>query len=502
MLSLDVETVRRDSPRGYVQRAFANKSPGDWVSTYQRIPKLIDSTLAERGAHRLTERGFADANDGELFDNFDRWQDEKLWPAITKAFGKQTKGPDTEDGGLSLELSTSSRSTLLRQDVQDALVTGTKVLSGPGASKKNMHIEVQLPTGTSYTAGDYLAVLPINPVRSTRRAMARFGLPWDATVKINPSSQTSLPTDRNTGAFNILSAYVELGQPVTMKQASKVAQSIPEDKLRAELETTIQNKFKAEIQSKNTSLLDLLEKYPTATFSFGQFLDSLPMMRVRQYSISSSPLADPTRCTLTYTVIDSPMQADPSKRYLGVASNYLAQCEPGDRIHVAVRPSQGFHPPRDDSIPILMICAGTGIAPFRAFIQERALKIEAGKTLGPALLFYGCGAPDSDAMYTDELKRWQSLGAVDVRYSFSRAPEKSKGCKHVQDRLWNDREEAAELFRRDAKIYLCGSGGVGTSVNVVMKKVYVEANDGVSESEAEEWVRSLKGERYWADIFS
>ena len=457
--------------------------------------------LEERGAQRLAERGQADANDGDLFDTFDNWQYEKLWPAVSKAFGKQEPGSAIDNEGLVLELSTRSRSSMLRQDVQDALVTESRVLTAPGAPRK-MHIGVQLPTGTSYTTGDYLAVLPINPDRSVRRAMARFNLPWDATVKIQQSSATALPVDREVGIFNILSAYVELAQPVTLRQASKVAQSIPDEKTRKDLETVIGTSFKETIQSKNLSLLDLLEQYPAATFSLGQFLGSVPTMRVRQYSISSSPLADPTKCTLTYTVLDSPMASDSSKRYLGVASNYLANTEAGDRIHIAVRPSAGFHPPRDDSNPVLMICAGTGLAPFRGFIEERSLKIGAGKKMGTALLFYGCSAPDVDAMYTDELKCWQEMGAVDVRYAFSHASERSKGCKHVQDRLWRDREEAAALFRQEAKVYLCGSGSVGAAVNETMKKIYCEKHPEVGEKEAEEWIGSLKGERYWADIFS
>ena len=370
-----------------------------------------------------------------------------------------------------------------------------------------MHVEVQLPTGTSYTTGDYLAVLPINPLRNVRRAMARFHLPWDATLKIQSSSQTSLPSDHAIGAFNILSAYVELAQPVTMRQASKVAKTIPDEKIRTELERIIETRFKEEIQSKNLSLLDLLEQYPTATFTLGQFLDSVPTMRVRQYSISSSALADPTKCTLTYTVLDAPMTGNSDKRYLGVASNYLAQCEPGDRIHIAVRPSAGFHPPRDDSTPVIMLCAGTGLAPFRGFIQERALKIEAGKKLGPALLFYGCGAPGEDSMYTEELQKWQDLGAVDVRYAYSRSSEKSEGCKYVQDRLWRDKEDALDLWRGDGKAFVCGSGAMGKAVNETIKKIYVEhmrsKQEGeTSEEQAEEWIRGLRGERYWADIFS
>jgi cytochrome P450/NADPH-cytochrome P450 reductase len=228
-------------------------------------------------------------------------------------------------------------------------------------------------------------------------------------------------------------------------------------------------------------------------------------MRIRQYSISSSPLADPSKCTITYSVIDAPTRgsSNPDKdRFLGVCSNYLRSREVGDHINVAVRPSHaGFHLPLDDTTPILMVCAGTGLAPFRAFVQERALQIQSGRKLAPALLFYGCGAPDRDAIYLDEFAAWADQGAVEVRHAFSRAPEKSAGCRHVQDRIWHDRDDAKALFIKNAQVYMCGAGVVGNEVSKVMADMYMAAK-GVSREDAEEWVTRLKGVRYWADVFA
>lgn len=151
-----------------------------------------------------------------------------------------------------------------------------------------------------------------------------------------------------------------------------------------------------------------------------------------------------------------------------------------------------------------MACAGTGIAPFRGFIQERVLQISSGgRNLAPALLFMGCKSPDVDALHSEELEESQKLGAVDVRYAFSRATDHSGGCKHVQDRLWKDRADIAELFHKGAKINVCGSSAVGEEVKSVAKGIFVEAVEGPkSEAEADAWLEDVKRERYYSDSFT
>nr|KAK5432318.1 hypothetical protein LTR18_011177 [Exophiala xenobiotica] len=443
----------------------------DWQHTYQKIPTLIDDLLMQCGGEPLVERGAADANDGALFDTYDTWQDERLWPAIAKAFGSKANNKADSQEGLAIEVSAQARPSLLRQDLPQALVLDTKLLTAPGAPQRR-HMEIQLPSGMSYKAGDYLAVLPWNSLRNVRRAMSRFHLPWDATIKISGESHTALPNRK--GHFTV----------------KKVAESVAEEDLKAQLQELSDGDYKQEVLEKNTSLLDILETYPTAQFSLGQFLEALPPMRIRQHSISSSPLQDPSKCSITYTVLDAPRRGqDPDHgRFLGASSNYLCAREPGDWIHVAVRPSHsGFHLPANDSTPVLMICAGTGLAPFRAFVQERALKIESGrKKLGPALLFYGCGSPATDDLYVEEFARWEELGAVEVRRAYSRDADKTFGC------VWHDRQDAKKLFVQDAQVYMCRAGVVGAEPDDVMKKIYIEAK-GASEDDAIEWVSKMKG---------
>ena len=233
----------------------------------------------------------------------------------------------------------------------------------------------------------------------------------------------------------------------------------------------------------------------------------LPPMRVRQYSISSSPLHDQTSLTLTYGVLDQEVGFS-GKRYLGTASNYLSELRKGDRVHVSVRPShQSFHPPLDiQNVPVLMVCAGSGLAPFRGFVQERAEQLKAGRKLAPALLFVGCRSATKDTLYADEFKEWMAAGAIDVRYAFSKEPGNSEGCKYVQDRLWKDREDAEELWDKGARIFVCGNRAVGDAIKEVIIKSYLDRTEkkklGRTPDDAEEWFKGIRNERFASDVFA
>lgn len=266
--------------------------------------------------------------------------------------------------------------------------------------------------------------------------------------------------------------------------------------------------FTKKITDKKVSVLNLVEKYSSAQLPMSEFLSMLPQLRLRQYSISSSPLADPTQVSVTWAVLDESSLSDSSERFLGVASNYLANLTAGDHIQVTVKEShRSFHLPLDiTGTPILMVAAGTGIAPFRGFIQERATQIASGRKLAPAVLFFGCRHPDKDSLFASELAAWSASGAVDVRYAYSRAPERSNGAKYVQDRVWQDRKDVVELFKTGTKVFVCGHGRVADALKVVVKKIHVQAqkellDNEVSDEEAEAWFVALRNERYMSDVF-
>jgi cytochrome P450/NADPH-cytochrome P450 reductase len=166
------------------------------------------------------------------------------------------------------------------------------------------------------------------------------------------------------------------------------------------------------------------------------------------------------------------------------------------------------------------VAAGSGLAPFRGFVQERAELINKGRTqLAPAMLFFGCrgravddlyreefdafqkmGAVDD--LYREEFDAFQKMGAVDVRRAFSRSTddlEEAKGCRHVQDRVWLDRAEVKTLWDQGARVYVCGSRAVGEGVKLAMGRIVL--GEGASEEEVAEWYEGVRNERYATDVF-
>jgi cytochrome P450/NADPH-cytochrome P450 reductase len=494
----------------------------DWAKTFHRIPKYLDATLAERGANKLVEMGSADAAHGDIFTDFESWEDQILWPAMREKYGSsEAEGEGSLEATLDVEISTP-RSAILRQDVREARVEEVQVLSESGVAEKR-HIEISLPSDMSYSAGDYLAILPLNPKESIRRATKYFGLSWDSMLTISSVGPTTLPTDTPISAIDVFGAYIELAQPASKRNILALGDATRDENTKRELSRLADDAFAEEITAKRISVLDLLERFPSVQLPLGVFLKMQPPMRVRQYSISSSPLWNPNNVTLTYSVVDQPALSGQG-RYVGVASNYLSNLVPGDKLHVSVRSShQAFHLPKDArNVPVIMMAAGTGmqnfsnieqlltsigLAPFRGFIQERAAQLAAGRSLAPALLFYGCRAPGSDLIYSDLLKGWEQLGAVTLRFAFSQKPSDSEGCKYVQDRVYHDRSEIVELFDAGAKLFVCGSRDVGEGIQESLIRIAKERRvemDGrdVDDAKAREWFEGLRNERFATDVFT
>jgi cytochrome P450/NADPH-cytochrome P450 reductase len=237
--------------------------------------------------------------------------------------------------------------------------------------------------------------------------------------------------------------------------------------------------------------------------AFGSFLQMLNPLTPRQYSISSSPRWSPDHVTVTVAVLEAPALSGVG-RYQGAASTYLAGARAGTKVAVTVRPSNvAFHPPESLSTPVVMVCAGSGLAPFRGFLQDRALQAqEEGIRPAPALLFFGCDHPDVDYLYRDELAAWSAQGVVDVRPAFSGAP--ADDVTYVQDRLWADRAEVIELVRQGAVFFVCGDGRfMAPAVHDTCVRIYSEATGSTIE-QAEAWMTEMELERarYVADVFA
>lgn len=251
---------------------------------------------------------------------------------------------------------------------------------------------------------------------------------------VSSISPISLPVDKPVSLSEVLGGYVELSQPATTRDLRALIEFSTTDTTRTAL-SELTAAYSEKVLAKRLSVLDVLEIYKDINISLSQFFSMLPSMRVRQYSISSSPLWNPEHVTLTVSVVEAPAISGRQDEFLGVASTFLANLRPGDRVQMAVRPSNAaFHPPADPLSPLVMFCAGSGLAPMRGFIQERAAQKQSGREVGKALLFFGCRSPEEDFLYCDsDLADWIKLGVVDVRPAFSRSSHDSEGCKYVQE---------------------------------------------------------------------
>lgn len=190
-----------------------------------------------------------------------------------------------------------------------------------------------------------------------------------------------------------------------------------------------------------------------------------------------------------------------------MASSYLSSLEQGEKVQISVRPAQSsFHlPENQEETPVICIGAGTGLAPFRAFIQERAILKESGRTLAPAVLFYGCRNSSSDDLYRDEFDAWEKCGVVKIFRAYSREKEASGGCSYVQDRIWYERRSIIEMWDKGARFYVCGSGKMAEGVKSVLLRVLMEecekAGEPITREEAVSQFESIQKERYCMDVF-
>lgn len=136
--------------------------------------------------------------------------------------------------------------------------------------------------------------------------------------------------------------------------------------------------------------------------------------------------------------------------------------------------------------------------------------IAAGRSIAPALLFFGCRKPGIDDLYREEFDLWEQMGAVIVRRAYSRATEKSEGCKYVQHRLYHDKKDVSDLWANGAKLFVCGTRDVGKAVEEVCVRVFLEsAKEDSKQSElrdldydgAKNWFEGIRNDRYATDVF-
>ncbi len=480
----------------------------NWASTYQSVPRAIDERLADAGAERLAVRGEGDAGD-DLDGLFQIWK-AALWPTLARALGIafQATGavPDRPLYELELVPAPPPNPLAASHGAQTMRVLENRELR-TGGSRSTRHLEIELPPGVTFQAGDHLGVIPSNSEALVARVLRRFDFEAAAYIRLRAPGGAriaSLPVDATLSVRRLLMHYVELQAVATRKQIATLAEHTrcPNTKpALLSLASDDDDAYHAEVKRKNASVLDLLERFPACEAPFTTFLEMLPLMSPRYYSISSSPLAAASRCSITVGVVREPAHSGDGV-FEGVASTHLERRAPDSRINAFVKPSKsGFSLPADSARPIVMVGPGTGLAPFRGFLQERRALRDAGRKLGEAHLFFGCRRADEDYLYREELEAFARDGLVTLHVAFSReGPEK----RYVQHLIAERAAELWPLLESEAIVYVCGDGSrMEPQVRAAFAALYRTHTPGADEAAAAAWLADLVAHgRYVLDVWA
>jgi cytochrome P450 / NADPH-cytochrome P450 reductase len=485
----------------------------DWAATYQWIPRVIDTQLAAHGARSVYARGEGDAR-SDLDGQFESWF-AALAPLAMKEFGVDSSFSSNNDAPLySIEPvapSTVNAIVALGGNAPMKMLANTELQNKTGAhasARSTRHIEVQLPPGVSYRVGDHLSVVPRNDLSLVDSVARRFGFTTSDQIRLQVAEgrRAQLPVGDSVSVGRLLSEFVELQQVATRKQIQVMAENtrcpVTKPKLLAYVgdDAAATERYRADILGKRKSVFDLLEEYPACELPFHAYLEMLSLLAPRYYSISSSPSGDPTRCSVTVAVVEGPASSGRGT-YKGICSNHLASRRAGETIHATVRETKaGFRLPDDSSVPIIMVGPGTGLAPFRGFLQERAARKAKGATLGPAMLFFGCRHPEQDYLYADELKAFAADGITELHTAFSRADTPKT---YVQNLIAAQQERVWSLIEQGAVVYVCGDGGkMEPDVKATLVKIYRD-RAGADAAAGQRWIDDLGAKnRYVLDVWA
>lgn len=507
------ETLPTDAMRG-VSYAVFGCGNRDWTSTYQAVPTLIDDGLRAHGARPIYFRGEGDQRD-DFDGQFRDWYGT-LWPALAGALSIPLVSTEAKPKGHRYEVEMVTAQTanpyIADYNTQPFTVTATRELhrkDGSNPSPRSArHVEVTLPQGLTYTTGDHLGILPRNDDALVQRVAAHFGFTSGSTIRIrnNATSRTPLPLDQSISIEALLANYVELQDVATRAQIQTLADytECPPEKaallaLASDGEENVAH-YRENVLANHVSLIDLLEMHRSCTLPFNVYLEMLPPLRLRYYSISSSPLVDPQTASITVGVVEGPARSGRGN-YAGVCSTYLADLTPGDTVMGFVRnPNTPFRLPLDPSTPLIMVSAGTGLAPFRGFLQERAMTQERGETVGPSLLFFGFRDPEQDYLYEAELSGYAARGITTIIPAISRAEGQPK--RYAQQVIREHDNEVWNLLQQGASIYVCGDASrMAPEVRATFADIY-QQQTGLSATEADEWLTGLTAaNRYLVDIW-
>ncbi len=430
----------------------------------------FDARLADLGAERLLPIVECDV---EFAAEADAWTGDML-KKLPELIAADDEAPRLR--------AVESRAPYDRDRPFSAEVLTNQKITGRNSGKDVRHIELSLEgSGLRYEPGDALAVVADNPPRLIESLIAELGA--------DPLEAVRLGDDMLTFREALGSRLEITAASTSFLKAWAAHAANPElDRLLEPAQQGALTEFLYEHQ-----IIDVVRRFPAVVDAQG-FATCLRALGPRSYSIASSLEANPGEVHLTVAAVR--YEAFGSE-HEGAASTYLAdRVAEGDSVRVYVEPNRRFRLPADDTLPIIMIGPGTGVAPFRAFIEERDERAAAGDNW----LFFGDRTFTDDFLYQTEWQRYLKSGLLtrlDVAFSRDQSAK-----VYVQDRI---RERAAEVFAwigKGAYIYVCGDAKrMAGDVHAALADV-LSAEGGLSAEAAEQRLKELKrAGRYQRDVY-
>jgi NADPH-dependent sulfite reductase flavoprotein alpha-component len=418
--------------------------------------RKLDQRLAELGGRRLLQRVDCEP---DFDDAFAGWL-EALLPELG---GTGTSAAVSEPAPIA---------NYSKQQPWSAPLLANQLLNGPGASKETRQLVFDLSgSGFTYAAGDALGVWPRNCPALVEELLALTHLDGKALVELK--GQPAMPL------AEALEAHLDIAK-VTPQQLQAFSAHA------ADLQRLLQPECKAELQDWlwGRQLVDVLRAFPQQ-LPLDAWLGLLKPLQPRLYSISSSPLAHPDQVHLTVSTV----------RYgerKGVCSTFLADRTQALKVAIFPQVSKHFRLPEDNDVPVIMVGPGTGVAPFRAFLEER----EARGAKGPNWLFFGEQYAATDFYYQEQLQAWQAAGHLRLDTAFSRDQAEKI---YVQQRMLEQGAQLWQWLEAGAYFYVCGDAQrMAKDVDAALREVI--AVHGKVDADA--YVEALsKARRYRRDVY-
>ena len=444
--------------------------------------KKFDLRLESLGAKRLAPRGECDADYETAAKN---WIDG-LWAKLGEGRAGSplpaaaANGTNGAHGVTHPAEVNGAAAAFSKSSPFPARLVKNILLNKPGSAKEVRHYEIALGgSGLTYEVGDSLGVMPENCAELVSEVLAALGATGDEPVAL----ENSVAPLRAA-----LTSHFELGKP-TSELLAEIAKRAPACEFAPLLAPEKLEDLKKWLYGHD--VLDMLLLAPKV-MSVGDFLPLLRKLSPRLYSISSSPKAHLGEVHLTVSAVRYEKHGRNRK---GVASTFLAD-RAGNIVNIFVNPSHGFRPPTNPDARMIMVGPGTGIAPFRAFLEER----EAAAAKGKNWLFFGDQKRAADFLYEEQLTAWHKSGfltRLDLAFSRDQAEK-----IYVQDRMLENATELWSWLETGAHFYVCGDAGrMAKDVDAALHKI-IETAGGKNTDEAKAYVEKMKSEkRYQRDVY-